>query len=116
MYSKPPAYELPSCKLSKMQTVISRKITNLVPVVMCVHPRECTLCTLRVLYVRGRKQYGSAVSLFQAQDVGRQVSSSGDAAGLLSFFSRSVMSNSLATQWTVACQAPPSMEFSRQEC
>ena len=29
--------------------------------------------------------------------------------------SRSVVSNSFATLWTVACQAPLSMEFSRQE-
>ena len=30
-------------------------------------------------------------------------------------FSRSVVSDSLATPWTVACQAPMSIEFSRQE-
>ena len=30
-------------------------------------------------------------------------------------FSHSVVSDSLATPWTVACQAPLSMEFSRQE-
>ena len=29
--------------------------------------------------------------------------------------SRSVVSNSFATPWTVACQAPLSVEFSRQE-
>ena len=34
---------------------------------------------------------------------------------LLSMFSCSVMSNSFATPWTVACQAPLSMRFSRQE-
>ena len=33
----------------------------------------------------------------------------------LLFFSFSVVSNSSATPWTVACQAPLSMEFSRQE-
>ena len=30
-------------------------------------------------------------------------------------FCHSVVSDSLATPWTVACQAPLSMEFSRQE-
>ena len=34
---------------------------------------------------------------------------------LLLLFSRSVMSGSFATPWTVARQAPPFMEFSRQE-
>ena len=34
---------------------------------------------------------------------------------LLSMFSRSVTSNSFATPWTVACQAPLSMELSKQE-
>ena len=29
--------------------------------------------------------------------------------------SRSVMSDSFETPWTIACQAPQSMEFSRQE-
>ena len=33
----------------------------------------------------------------------------------LLLFSCSVMSNSLATPWTVACQAPLSMEFSRKQ-
>ena len=33
----------------------------------------------------------------------------------LCVFMCSVMSNSFVTQWTVACQAPLSMKFSRQE-
>ena len=33
----------------------------------------------------------------------------------LLLFSRSVVSNSFATPWSVACQAPLSMDFARQE-
>ena len=35
---------------------------------------------------------------------------------LLLLFSPLVMSNSFLTPWTGACQAPLSIEFSRQEC
>ena len=34
---------------------------------------------------------------------------------LLLLFSHSVVSHSFGTPWTVACQAPLSMEFSRQD-
>ena len=36
-------------------------------------------------------------------------------SSLLLLFSQSVVSNSFVTSWTVACQAPVSMEFPRQE-